>query len=102
MFASTEARGRRLPHGGGENDEEAKQRRDASGGGPGHGFEVQESTMVEGSPRHSHGDTGLDFYVAVVGRRFRPCVMSACEVSEEAGAGSWASRSVMSDDLCGV
>jgi hypothetical protein len=79
-----------------------KQCRDASGRCPGHGFEVQESTTVEAGREHSHGDSGLDFYVAVVGRQFRPCAVSAHEDGEEAGTGSWASRSAMSDDLCGV
>jgi hypothetical protein len=32
----------------------------------------------------------------------RPCATSVREVGEEAGTGSWASRSAMSDDLCVV
>ena len=47
-----------------------KQRSDASGWWPSHGLEVQESTMVEGGRGHLHDDSGLDFFVAVVGRWF--------------------------------
>jgi hypothetical protein len=54
---------------------------------------------VEGGRGLSHDDSGLDFYVAVVGRRIRPCGMSVREVGKEASAGSWASRSAMSNDF---
>jgi hypothetical protein len=59
-------------------------------------------TSVEGGRGLSHGDSGLDFYVAVVGRQIRSCGVSVREVGKEAGVGSWASRSAMFDDLCCV
>jgi hypothetical protein len=84
--ASAEARGRRVPHGGGEDGEEAEAAQGCNqaahcrgqlataeicggrrGWCPSHGSEVQVSTTAEGDRGHSRGDSGLDFYMAVVG-----------------------------------